>query len=372
MSLQESKGKTYNYIIIGQGLAGSLLAWSLLQGGASVCIISEQKDCASRVAAGLINPVTGQRFVLAALTPQMLAWGKNFYHDIEDKLHIQIYHEQAMLRLYNSEKERLNGEKRLRLDDYQPFLSATDVPTHIASEHSGIKQHHTARLDTNRLLDALSEYFDQHPDGQLLQDQHFNPNDIEETKEGVQWEGIRAEKIIFCEGYKLKDNPLFSWLPLQPAHGEIITCKASEPLDSDIINKSKWLLPTDSHHCKIGATYEPNIEEPTLQDSSKQDLLNFANHLFKGKSLFECLEHQAGIRPATKDKQPFIGFHPQHPRLGVFNGFGSRGSLMIPWYANILTQALMMDNPLPAEVSISRFNQNNEVPQFAWTHQTKI
>jgi len=355
MPRQVSKGISYDHMIIGQGLAGSLLAWSLLQAGASVCIVSEQTDCASRVAAGLINPVTGQRFVLAALTPAMLVWCKSFYQDIETKLHIQVFHEQGMLRLYNSEKERLNGEKRLIQDNYQPFLSATDIPEHIATEHSGIKQHQTAWLDTNLLLDRLTEYFNEHPSARFIQDQHFSPNDIIQTGDGVQWHSFTAKQIVFCEGYKLKDNPLFSWLPLQPAHGEIVTCKTSNPLASDIINKSKWLLPTDSHHCKIGATYEPSIQEPTLQASSKRDLLSFAQQLFKTEQNFNCMEHQAGVRPATKDKQPFIGFHPLYPNLLVFNGFGSRGSLMIPWYAHALSNTLVLNAPIPEEANISRF-----------------
>ena len=352
---ETQKSQHYKYIIIGQGLAGSLLAWSLLQMGASVCLISEQKDCASRVAAGLINPVTGQRFVLAELTPQMLEWGKHFYQDIEDKLQVKVYHEQAMLRLFNNEKERFNGEKRLMQDNYLPFLTLMDIPDHISAEHSGLAQQQTAWLDTNLLLDSLATHFDQHPDVLFSQHQHFNHRDIRSTVDSVQWQSVSADKVIFCEGYKLKDNPLFSWLPLQPVHGEILTCKTSASLDKDIINKNKWLLPTDNHHCKIGATYEPSIHEPQLQETSKQDLLDFANHLFKEKYDFHCLEHQAGIRPATKDKQPFLGFHPEHENIGVFNGFGSRGSLMIPYYANLFSESLLQGLKIPKEVDTKRF-----------------
>ncbi len=54
----------FNYIIVGQGLAGSLLAHSLRKAGKSVLIVDSFKpNSSSRVAAGLINPVTGRRMV---------------------------------------------------------------------------------------------------------------------------------------------------------------------------------------------------------------------------------------------------------------------------------------------------------------------
>ncbi|MDX8382665.1 MAG: FAD-dependent oxidoreductase, partial [Ghiorsea sp.] len=172
----------------------------------------------------------------------------------------------------------------------------------------------------------------------------------------VTWQGIQAKKIIFCEGYQMMNNPFFDWLPMQPAHGEIISCQTSAPLDPHIINQSKWLLPTAQHQCKIGATYEPTLRKPTLQATSKQSLLAFANTLFKHDMGFNVTQHQAGIRPATKDKQPFIGFHPKHAQLAVFNGFGSRGSLLIPWYASIFSQHLQHQQILPAHADINRYS----------------
>ena len=65
-----------DYLIIGQGLAGSLLAWELIQRDCKVVIIDNGKENASQVAAGLINPITGMRFVKSADVDTLLPAAK--------------------------------------------------------------------------------------------------------------------------------------------------------------------------------------------------------------------------------------------------------------------------------------------------------
>ena len=330
-----SNPKNTPIIIVGGGLAGSILAWSFIQQGINILLYADDKACASRVAAGLINPVTGQRFVLAEHTPDMLSFAKAFYHNIEQNLGINCFFEKPMKRLFLSEKECINCKKRLKNDNYANFLKEETPPQTLNAEHSGITQTQTAWLDTNTLLDALHQYFEQHD---CITYANFSNHNTE-------------QHVIYCEGYHMQRNPLFSWLPLQPAHGEIITCKTDKPLPDYIINKGKWLLPMSEHQCRIGATYETDLDTPTVQATSKQQLLTFAGGIFTKPHSFEVIKHQAGIRPATLDKQPFIGTHPKYNNLHIFNGFGSRGSLMIPWYAN-----QFCNHNIPVAANISRYH----------------
>jgi len=321
-------------IVVGNGLAGSLLAWSLLQQGEKVHIYADHEPCASRVAAGLINPVTGQRFVLAEHTPEMLAFAKNFYQNIEKKLGIQCFHEKSMFRLFSSQKEHENCKKRLKDEKYSTFLADISPPQHLHAEHGGITQRHIAWLDTNVLLDALSQHFEKN---NMITNRKFEASNTSQT-------------IIYCEGYRMIYNPLFSWLPLQPAHGEIITCHTDNNLPDAIINKGKWLLPIAKNTCRIGATFDTEITSPTLLKTSKQQLLAFAEDIFNEPYSFKVTQHQAGIRPTTLDKQPFIGFHPKYHNIAIFNGFGSRGCLMIPWHAEQLIQ-----QTIPKYADIQRY-----------------
>lgn len=327
-------------LIVGTGLAGSLLAWHLLQHGCSIHIYAGNKPSASRVAAGIINPVTGQRFVLADNTPTMLAYARKCYKELEAALHIQCFHEKPMFRLFSSVKEQQNCEKRFKEDKYHDFLQQTPPTSTLNAEYGGITQQHTAWLDTNTLLDALHAYFEQK---NIISYCNFESTNSKQT-------------VIYCQGYHMIHNPLFSWLPLQPAHGEIITCNTGKALPDAMVNKGKWLLPINNHTCRIGATYDTSLTTLTLHDTSKQQLLDFANHVFNHPYHFQITQHQAGIRPTTLDKQPFIGFHPKHQNTAIFNGFGSRGSLLIPWYSQLFTQSLLNNSAIPSEANISRFS----------------
>ena len=52
--------------IAGQGLAGTLLAWALERAGREFLIYDPgHEESASRVGAGLVNPVTGERWTSA-------------------------------------------------------------------------------------------------------------------------------------------------------------------------------------------------------------------------------------------------------------------------------------------------------------------
>ncbi|WP_038250830.1 NAD(P)/FAD-dependent oxidoreductase [Ghiorsea bivora] len=327
-------------IVVGNGLAGCLLAWTLLQQGKKVHIFAGDKACASRVAAGLINPVTGQRFVLAEQTPEMLNFAHQFYHHIENTLNVSFFHTKTMFRLFNSQKEQENCKNRLKNNKYKDYLKEQSITTNLKQEHGSIVQTHTAWLDTNTLLDALHTYFKQQ---NIITYRNVETTHSEQT-------------AIYCEGYHMMSNPLFSWLPLQPAHGEIITCNTENILPDAIINKSKWLLPMNKKTCRIGATFDTKITTPTQLETSKQQLLAFANGLFHASYNFKVTQHQAGIRPTTLDKQPFIGFHPKQKNTAIFNGFGSRGSLLIPWYSHLFTQSLLTHDPIPAKVDISRYS----------------
>ena len=67
------------------------------------------------------------------------------------------------------------------------------------------------------------------------------------------------------------------------------------------------------------------------------------------------VEQQAGVRPTTSDRQPFVGLHPGKPQLTIFNGFGSKGSLLIPWHVERFVECLLDATPLPLSMDIARY-----------------
>jgi glycine/D-amino acid oxidase-like deaminating enzyme len=339
-------------LIVGQGLAGSLLGWTLMQRGQRIGIIDPGQNNASRVAAGLINPVTGFRLVKATNTEKQLQAAKQLYRQLEQQFKWSFLIEKPMLRLLSSDKDRQQAKKRLTDPDYAEFLPGI-IPSHpdIRSPAGLLKQAQTGYLKTVELLDCLRAFFIEH---QCLIKSHFDHTELRLTPT-LRWRDLTLRRIIFCQGHESLNNPWFGYLPLKPVKGEILTLQSHHPLLNEILNYGHWLLPLTSGLFKTGASFDrENINlQPTTK--AKQSLLSALSRVYPALDSSQLIDHQVGIRPATSDRQPLIGSHPEQPKLYIFNGFGAKGSLQIPYYAHQLTCHLMQGQPLPAECDISRY-----------------
>ena len=65
---------------------------------------------------------------------------------------------------------------------------------------------------------------------------------------------------------------------------------------------------------------------------------------------FEVIDHAAAVRPIIRESRPVLGFHPEHPRIGIFNGLGSKGSLLAPFFAAQLADVLCGTGQLDPDV----------------------
>lgn len=347
----------HDFLIIGQGLAGSLLGWRLLEHGARVLVVDDgYRSSSSTVAAGLINPVTGKRLVKTVGVDECLPLARETYRQLEQLLETELLVEKPMLRLFHSRQERERWGRRREDPAYQPYLGevieAAQLPPPIVASHGAGHQLQTAYLRTEPLLLGLRDWLEERES--YLQ-APFAYGDLELNAEGVVWRGVRARRLIFCEGYKGADNPWFRWLPFQPAKGEFLTLKTEQPLPDCIINSGRWLMPRRDGFYRAGASYEHAPLDEVVTDEARSMLLQALASFLSPVPPFEVVEQQAGVRPTTSDRQPFIGSHPHHPQLLMFNGFGSKGSLLIPWHVERMLAHLLTGEPLPAAMALSRY-----------------
>lgn len=347
--------KKIDFIIVGQGLAGSLLAIELINRGASILIIDQHhQHSASKVAAGLLNPLTGKRLSLHPLTDQFLAAANQLYKSLEEKFSAFFLHNVPMLRLLKDQQQFETLQKKISdpaLTDYLASANTEDKQK-WQIPFGAVKQLKTGYLDIPLLLASLKDYFTEK--NALILD-HFDYQDIQLTEKDLYWKDYRAKCCIFCEGYQAINNPWFSFLPFQPAKGEILTLESDEIDTSYIINRGNWLIPIGNKQYRCGSTNEWTFlnDEPT--SDGKQHIETQLNQLFKTKPQYTVTQHHAGIRPATRDKNPFIGRHPQRQTLAMFNGFGARGSLTIPYYAAMFAEHLQQEKPLTDNINIKRY-----------------
>jgi glycine/D-amino acid oxidase-like deaminating enzyme len=341
-------------LIIGQGLAGSLLAWELMQRDCKVHIIDNGQENASQVAAGLINPVTGMRFVKSADMDFLLPTAKACYEKLADFFQEDFYHEKPMLRIFRSIAELNFCNKRFNQSGYEIYLDGVTEQNkrikNLVTPFGFLEQKQTGYLATRPLLSCLKDFFIARNCYQCCS---FDYWDIQPTPL-LQWQDITAKQIIFCEGHQTQKNPWFSWLPLQPVKGEILTMQHTTDLPDKILNFGNWLIPLNESNIRIGASFDhDNLNtEPTMQ--AREALLNSLKELAPAVQA-TLINQQAGIRPCTQDRQPFIGKHPHYQQIAIFNGFGAKGSLQIPWYAQHFADVLLKGTTLRNTCNIVRY-----------------
>ena len=350
-------------LIIGQGLAGSLLAWELRERGERILVLDDgHQSASSTAAAGLLNPVTGQRLVKTAGVDECLPVARACYRALEEVLGCSLLTEKPMWRLFLNDRELEAWERRSTDPGYSAYLGERLAPAFLQPPFiaplGGFTQELTGYLDTNMLLDGIRELLWRSGQYRL---QHIDYTALQLEEGGVHYAGITCSRVIFCEGYKAQHNPWFDWLPFQPAKGEILSLEIEASLPDAIINAGKWLMPRGGKDYRLGATYEREQlnEQPT--EAGRNELLEALPKFLDPVPAYRVSDHRAGVRPNTLDKQPFVGLHPQWPRLGIFNGFGSKGSLLIPWHAKRFVESLHGENMLPPEANIKRYESRLEI-----------
>ena len=355
--------RNLDFLIVGQGLSGSALAWHLIKAGQRVLVIDNgHRSAASRVAAGLINPLAGMRFNRRPEVSDWLRSAESWYGTLEHAFAQRLLHPRPMLRLFRSpEQQRFYQRRR---DDPEAthllggVFTSQDCPEPISAPYGGFVQHRTGHVDLPLLL-ALSREWLCAKDS--LTTQEFDAAALEASETGVSFGTWRARHAVFCEGHRLLNNPWFDDLPLQPVKGEILTLQTEAWQPQNIVNGAHWLLPQQHGLIRFGATHGHQDVSPLVTEQARQTLLDGLRSIAPTHR-FKLVDHQAGFRPATPDRYPFLGRSRRHPAVWVCNGFGARGALSIPWYTTRLASHLVEQRPLPAEADIARLRNQPRDP----------
>ncbi|WP_324615343.1 NAD(P)/FAD-dependent oxidoreductase [Methylomonas albis] len=341
-------------LLIGQGLAGSLLAWELMQRQLRILVVDDGAENASQVAAGLINPVTGQRLVKQGGIETLLPAAVHAYQQLGMQFRQTFYMQIPMLKILRTANELSMAERRLAQPDYRDYLvGLAPAPTGINAPYGVLQQRQTGYLRTEALLSQLRDFLS---NKNCYRHNSLQYNDIS-LEPALQWRGIYPRHIVFCEGYQAIANPWFRYLPFQLAKGEILGCESRQDIPQHILNYGHWLIPLEASRFKTGATFDTRQLDTLPTRQAQTALLESLRSVCPLQQAPDIYQHRAGIRPATLDKQPFIGTHPRYPQLHIFNGFGAKGSVAIPWYAARFADYLQQQAGLPPVCDIRRYDE---------------
>lgn len=338
------------FTIVGQGVAGTLLAFELERRGVDFRIIDAGKNRSSAVAAGIMNPVVFRRLTKSWMVDDCWDLAINTYKELEEKLGTSFFHTKSMRRLYASEQEAGFWAEKTKDPDFSKYISKfseDDVSPNYANNTHGnglVKQ--VNHIDVVPFLSASRKYFESL--GKIESAFVDYKKLIQDVNDG------EATGVIFCQGYQNFENPFFKNLPVQTAKGQILTVEMQGLNENELLNRKCFVLPVGNNIFRVGATYEwKNIsveisEEARLEISEKlQSLIHIP---------FSVVNQDAGIRPTSPDRRPILGAHPEHKGMFILNGLGAKGYLLAPWCVKQLCGHIFEGETLLAEVDLKRFN----------------
>lgn len=343
-----------DYLIVGQGLAGTWLSYFLLQQSKSITVIDDfDANVASRVASGVINPFTGKRLVKSWLIDTLLPFAHNSYRSMEELLQVSFYEPKNIIWVLNTIQE-LNDFCALQLEDnYKHFIKSIDKTTNCVGIKNAIGYalvQGAAMVNMPLFLNSYRNYLQ---NNNLLQTAKFNYNQLQPTLNSFTYNKQQYKNVVFCEGAKAIQNPFFNNLPFTFAKGEVLLIKAPKlNLNNQMLKGKVFITPYKPNIYWVGSTYTWNDLSNTPSAEQKQFLLSqLQKHI---NTDFEVINHIAAIRPTIKDRRPILGEHPIYNNLFIFNGLGTKGVSLSPFFANCLVNFIENKIALPKEVVWNR------------------
>ncbi|TDX02006.1 NAD(P)/FAD-dependent oxidoreductase [Dinghuibacter silviterrae] len=334
-------------LIIGQGIAGTFLSLEARRAGLSYIVLDDARpSSASRVASGLINPVTGKRVVTTWMAPELLAHARVAYADILGRSYIR---ETEMVSFFPGPDARVVFMERVAAS---PFLALPSderdwSPFFNYSFGYGIIRP-CALVDLSSLLDDVRA--DLRMRGLLLE-APFTHETLEPT--GVRYGDIRARHLVFCDGMTGTSASWFGILPFSPSKGEALLLEIPDLPGEAVFKMGQNLVPLGGGRFWAGASYEWNYPDalPTaaFRTRTEKALREWL------RVPFDVVDHVASIRPTTVEQKPFVGLHPVHPQIGILGGMGTKGCSLAPFFARQLVDHLTQGSPILGAADVGRY-----------------
>lgn len=352
--------KDHPVLIVGGGLAGCTLAWYLFFEQIPFNIFSYNiPGESSTVAAGLWNPVAARRVNPGWKMKECSGELHFFSSQIEKILKTTFYHPCITIHPFSHQEELEFWKKKTHQDTELShiitFHSYPDEKWKLQPEYYAYTPafiQNTGWMDVKSFLEKTLRFFsDQH----AVRKEIFFHNDLMVHEKEFEYHGDLYSAVVFCEGWNIRNNPYFSFIKLEPAKGEILEL---ESLHSDlslghhIINKGIFLMEKSPGKFVCGSTFEWDSLNDEVTEKARNELLGKLKYLIHNE--FAVSGQMAGVRPATHDRRPFIGEHPEIKNMYVLNGLGTKGVFLIPRMCREFVNFMLWDIPLCPEVNILR------------------
>lgn len=343
-------------LIIGQGICGTMLSWFLQKAGKSFLIIDDNNaDAPSKVSAGIINPVTGRRFVYSWMIDTVMPFATQTYKEVGNFFNQEMIVQKDIIDFFPSPQ---------MLDAFTTRLTENDTYLHSYPDQNRFNQFFyydfgCGKISPAYIADISGVIYKWHKhlkQKNLLLRESFDYTTLSVEKDFISYNGIYAQKIIFCDGINSANAPWFNVLPFSPSKGEMLLIESEELTNEHIFKKGMILAPLFQENLFwVGSSYQWEYGHANPTNEFLEQTKTLLDQWLKMP--YKILDHKAALRPSTLERRPFVGFHPQYSSIGILNGMGTKGTSLAPFFANQLVQNILTDAPITKEADVKRFTR---------------
>jgi len=343
---------TTDYLILGQGLAGTLLSYRLSRLGINHYVVDRgHATASSNAAAGIVNPVTGRRFVKTWHIEALLK-GLSIYEELEKLLGVKLLNQVTIYRDL-SDTAVLNQWDMRRSDrSYAPYMGAPlqdkvlpiQVPNLVGP---------TLQAAQVNLRELIIGYRGLLKSNACLFEQELSIDDAQFKSGHWQLGGFAVRRIIDCTGAEAMSSSTWAKLPWRGTKGEAFRFLFSALPRQAAVKMKHFICPIGtSKEVWLGGTNQDHYSDVKPTELATERLSVQAKAF--GIELPDQLEHLVAIRPTVSDRRPLVGEHPYKPGLWICNGFGTKGTSLGPYCTQQLQDRLVFNVDLDPEIDIAK------------------
>ena len=343
-----------DYIIVGQGLVGTWMSYYAQKAGKTFIVLNDpQIPSSTSVASGVINPVTGRRIVQTWKIDELLPYAVSAYKELGEHLDHTLIQEAPVVLLHPTLQMKESFEYRIAHDNvYLSNNNAKDFKDFFKTPFGTGQIDSSYWIDLNTMLENWKKKLVK---SNSLIEERFEMTDLIIEKEQVQWKSFSAKHIIFCDGNNSMQNKYFNNLPFSPNKGEALIVKIKGLPNQYIYKNNVSIVPWKEDLFWVGSNYEWDFIDASPSKAFKEKMIQALDDCLNVP--FTIVDHIAGIRPANKERRPFVGVHPNYPCLAICNGMGTKGCSLAPYFSKQLIDYLENRKALDPEADIKRFEQ---------------
>jgi glycine/D-amino acid oxidase-like deaminating enzyme len=337
--------QSFDIAIVGQGIAGTLMAHFLESYGKRVLVIDNRfQGSSSLVAAGIVNPVTGKNFVRSWRIHEFLPFAIETYDAIGKKLGIQCYQKSNIIRALDTVEDENNwlartqdalvGMYMCEKSDISEFEGKINNPFSVGELRE------TFRVHFERIIKAYKAHWQGNA---AYLEEDFDYSKLLIGADGFSYANFSFKEVVFCEGYQAMHNPFFPKIGMAPSKGEVLMVKIPNAHFRKMYKDKVFFVHQYDDIYWVGSGYDWDISSESPTEKAFQTLSKEVDRVLTIP--YEIIDHKAAIRPTMHSRRPVFKVHESITNMYLFNGLGTKGGSIGPFAAAQFARYIVQKDP---------------------------